>query len=111
MLSYSHHKKEIKNLSYDGLFLYFTYTTNEVILLTKFILEYSQSVVPLPNFYRHYLVDQYAEELVNIDEQTYNYKIELFSEIKALEDSIIIEVSTEDKKSDSYRVFKGDSQK
>ena len=23
MLSYSHHKKEIKNLSYDGLFLYF----------------------------------------------------------------------------------------
>jgi hypothetical protein len=23
MLSYSHHKKEIKNLFYDGLFLYF----------------------------------------------------------------------------------------
>lgn len=23
MLSYSHHKKEIKNLSYDGFFLYF----------------------------------------------------------------------------------------
>lgn len=23
MLSYSHHKKEIKKLSYDGLFLYF----------------------------------------------------------------------------------------
>lgn len=69
----------------DGLFLYFTYTNNEVILLTKFILEYSRSAVPLPDFYRHYLVDQYAEELVNIDEQTYNYKIELFSEIKALE--------------------------
>lgn len=32
-------------------------------------------------------------------------------QLKALEDSIIIEVSTEDKKSDSYRVFKGDSQK
>lgn len=31
-------------------------------------------------------------------------------QLKALEDSIIIEVSTEDKKSDSYRVFPGDSQ-
>ena len=32
-------------------------------------------------------------------------------QLKALEDSIIIEISTKDESSDSFRVFKGDSQK
>lgn len=38
MLSYSHHKKEIKNLSYDGLFLYFWKQEVWVMHILAFIL-------------------------------------------------------------------------
>ena len=38
MLSYSHHKEEIKNLSYDGLFLYFWKQEVWVMHILAFIL-------------------------------------------------------------------------
>lgn len=41
--------------------------------------------VQLPNFYRHLLVDQFSEELINIKDKIYTYRIELFSETKKLE--------------------------
>ena len=36
-------------------------------------------------FYRHLLVDQYSEEIINLSEGIYSYTIELFSETKGLE--------------------------
>lgn len=41
--------------------------------------------VTLPSFYRHLLVDQFSEERLNLVEDLYKYKIELFSETKKLE--------------------------
>lgn len=43
------------------------------------------SDVTLPNFYRHLLVDQFTEERLNLQENLYKYKIQLFSETKKLE--------------------------
>lgn len=36
-------------------------------------------------FYKHLLVDQFTEEIINLEEGIYKYKIELFSETKGLE--------------------------
>lgn len=36
-------------------------------------------------FYRHLLVDQFSEEIINLKDKIYKYKIELFSETKGLE--------------------------
>lgn len=38
-----------------------------------------------PTFYKHMLVDQFTEEKINLKENIYKYKIELFSETKGLE--------------------------
>lgn len=40
---------------------------------------------PKPKFYRHLLVDQFTEDIVNIDDSIFKYKIELMSETKKLE--------------------------
>ena len=40
---------------------------------------------PKPKFYRHLLVDQFTEDVVNIDDSIFKYKIELMSETKKLE--------------------------
>lgn len=36
-------------------------------------------------FYKHFLVDQFTEEILNLEDGIYKYKIELFSETKGLE--------------------------
>ena len=41
--------------------------------------------VEMPKFYKHLLVDQFSEEIINLDEGIYTYKIELMSETKKLE--------------------------
>lgn len=43
------------------------------------------STNPKPKFYRHLLVDQFTEDVVNIDDCIFKYKIELMSETKKLE--------------------------
>lgn len=40
-------------------------------------------------FYKHLLVDTFSEELINIDENKYKYRIQLFSETKALENIVL----------------------
>lgn len=40
---------------------------------------------PKPSFYKHLLVDQFTEEIINLDKSIYKYKIELMSETKGLE--------------------------
>lgn len=40
---------------------------------------------PKPSFYKHLLVDQFTEEIINLDKNIYKYKIELMSETKGLE--------------------------
>lgn len=40
---------------------------------------------PKPDFYKHLLVDQFTEEILNLDKGIYKYKIELMSETKKLE--------------------------
>lgn len=38
-----------------------------------------------PSFYRHFLIDDFQEERLNLNENAYKYKINLMSEIKAFE--------------------------
>ena len=50
MLSYSHHKKEIKNLSYDGLFLYFWKQEVWVMHILAFILMFVVGAIVQKSF-------------------------------------------------------------
>ena len=51
MLSYSHHKKEIKNLSYDGLFLYFWKQEVWVMHILAFILIFVVGAIVQKSFF------------------------------------------------------------
>ena len=55
----------------------------------KNILFYDGEEITYSGFYKHFLVDQYVEEMINLnddpDKILYKYKIELFSETKRLE--------------------------
>lgn len=77
-----HVKGQITNLRpYDDVYIYDrAYGFNENIAEWRLDAEYSD----FP-FYRHLLVDQYTEEVVNLDEGIFSYSIELFSETKGLE--------------------------
>ena len=71
------HIKKIKNLKpFDDVYIYdgeFNgYDENGVVQGTY-------------KFFKHFLVDSYTEEFVNIKDRVYKYKIALMSEIKALE--------------------------
>ena len=50
MLSYSHHRKEIKNLSYDGLFLYFRKQEVWVMHILAFILMFVVGAIVQKSF-------------------------------------------------------------
>ena len=61
---------------------------NEDYVITKNSKFYSRNTEVLLNnnrFYKHFLVDQFTEDLINIEDDLYKYKIELFSETKGLE--------------------------
>ena len=61
---------------------------DEDYVITKNSKFYSRNTGVLPNnnrFYKHFLVDQFTEDLINIEDDLYKYKIELFSETKGLE--------------------------
>ena len=53
--------------------------------IIRFDLKYNVDSIETPTFYKHLLIDQFTEELINIKDGIYRYKIELFSETKALE--------------------------
>lgn len=61
---------------------------DENYVITKNSKYYSRNTGVLPNnnrFYKHFLIDQFTEDLINIEDSFYKYKIELFSETKGLE--------------------------
>lgn len=64
---------------------FYSFTGFQNVKVNKFSLEYTPDEVNIPRFYRHLLVDQFSEELINIKDKIYKYKIELFSETKGLE--------------------------
>ena len=67
--------------------------------------------VEMPKFYKHLLVDQFTEEIINLEEGIYNYKIELMSETKKLEVIQLPNISitqplNKDKKKSIYKYLK-----
>ena len=74
---------------YDGYYLVtfnrFTQWKRNSIKCDKFQFTWDVEDIKMPAFYKHLLVDQFTEEIVNIKDKIYRYKIELFSETKALE--------------------------
>ena len=75
-------KKEYSNEEYD-----FSYTILDEI--EYIYVPDRKETIEYNGFYKHFLVDQYVEEMLNLDENPekilYKYKIELFSETKKLE--------------------------
>lgn len=75
------YKQEFNDEKYD-------YCFNSVYEISGYV-EKQKEKIEYKNFYKHFLVDQYTEEMLNIDEDPnkilYKYKIELFSETKKLE--------------------------
>lgn len=85
----------------DTFFLCSTYSSkqapddNDLIFVSCDFIQFEKFYIFLEEekerykFYRHFLVDQYVEEMLNVDEDPnkilYKYKIELFSETKKLE--------------------------
>lgn len=65
-----------------------TVSQNEIIIKKSI-----KGSAVVPSFFRHLLVDQFDEELINISKRIYKYKIELFSETKRLETIILPNVS------------------
>ena len=79
LIAYYNEKREVLGYYVDieNVYTNIYITTNIHVILS------SDKV--LPKFYRHLLIDQYTEEIVNISKRIYKYKIELFSETKGLE--------------------------
>lgn len=70
------HVKKIRNLMpFDDVFIYDS----------KSEFKGYGPGIEMPKFYKHLLVDQFTEELINLDEGIYTYRVELMSETKKLE--------------------------
>ena len=52
---------------------------------TSFMFKCTALPIQMPTFYRHFLIDSFSEERLNPIENSFKYKITLFSEIKKLE--------------------------
>ena len=67
----------------------FIFTSYDFVGFETFQLMFKENKTQYNGFYKHFLVDQYTEEMLNVDEDPnkifYKYKIELFSETKKLE--------------------------